>query len=332
MIVRNAIRKVAWGLAGALAAFGPHAAAHAAQVPGPLVETDWLARHAREVVVMDVRANPRTFTAEPFVVQDSKTGKVQLLRVGGHIPGAVLVEFGKARTDRRIGGRTVQKMLPERADFERLMQEAGVKRDSAIVLVTEGQTSADVTIAARMYWPLKYFGHDNVAILNGGMAAWIAERRPLSLEPLKPAPGDWRATTARREILATSEDVAEAVKNDSAQLMDNRDLAQYLGTAKRDYVYAQGHIPGAKVFPHELIAAQDGVAKFLPREDLRQLAEALRVQADRRTIAYCNSGHLAAGGWFVLSELLGNRDVKLYDGSMHQWTLERRAVTTMKIE
>lgn len=258
---------------------------------------------------MDVRANPRTFTTEPVIVQDRATGKPVLLRVGGHIPGAVLVEFGKACADRRIAGRTVQMMLPAKADFEKLMQEAGVNRDSAIVLITEGQ-SGDVTIAARLDWQLKYFGHDNVAILNGGMATWIDERRALTLEPVKPAPGDWRAAAERREILATSEDVAEAVKGKSAQLMDNRDLAQYLGTSKRDYVYAKGHIPGAKLFPHELITAQDGAAKFLPVNDWRELAKAMGVQAEQRTITYCNSGHLAAGGWFVLSELLGNKVVE----------------------
>ncbi len=307
-------------------------AALAASVPGPLVETQWLANNAAKVFIMDVRANPRSFVEKPVFAKDKKTGKLILLQIGGHIPNAVFVPFKDARTDRTIDGKKVQKMLPEKAQFEKLMQQAGLNQDDAVVLVTEGEGSGDMTIATRMYWQLKYFGHDKVAILNGGMAQWLNEGRNVSVDASKKAAGNWTAKAERRELLATSEDVATAVKDKSAQLVDNREIGQYLGTSKRSYVYAKGHIPGAKMFPHELLVQEDGAAKFHSVKELKDLVKALEVDAGKPAITYCNSGHLASGGWFVLSELMGNKNVKLYDGSMHEWTLEKRPVTTMKVE
>ncbi len=308
------------------------ATAYAFQVPGPLVETDWLAAHQKDVVILDVRADTKSFTRQPMFYQDKKSGKKVLARVGGHIPGANMVDFGKAREKRQVGDLTVDKLVPEKADFEKLMQASGLSPDSAVVIVTKGESNGDMTMGARMYWQLKYFGHDNVTLLNGGMAQWINDGREVSVEPSNPAPGRWVATAERREILATSEDVAKAVETGSAQLVDNRPISQYLGTNKRSYVFAKGHIPGAKNYPNELMTEADGPAKFLPADQLRQLAEAMNVKTDASSITYCNSGHLAAGGWFIMSELLGNKNVKLYDGSMHEWTLGKRPVSAMKME
>ena len=74
------------------------------------------------------------------------------------------------------------------------------------------------------------------------------------------------------------------------------------------------------------------LAKFLKVSDSRLLFKQLEINPDKQAIAYCNSGNLATGSWFIMSELMGNKNVKVYDGSMHQWTLEKRDVTTMKME
>jgi thiosulfate/3-mercaptopyruvate sulfurtransferase len=183
-----------------------------------------------------------------------------------------------------------------------------------------------------LYWQLKYFGHDNVAILNGGTAAWIMAGKQVSTAASSAKTGNWQATAERAELFATSEEVARAVKDGSAQLVDNRPLAQYLGAAKRDYVYDYGHIPGAKLYANELLTTEGLPARFPPVKDLKQLAGAMGIDPRKDTITYCNSGHLASGGWFVMHELMGTKNVKLYDGSMHQWTREKRPVTAMKME
>ncbi|MGB5337499.1 MAG: rhodanese-like domain-containing protein, partial [Gammaproteobacteria bacterium] len=202
----------------------------------------------------------------------------------------------------------------------------------AIVIVSKGQNNDHLTMATRLYWQLKYFGHDNMGILNGGVAAWLADGRQVASGASKPLPGDWQAGAGRNAILASTADVAAAVKSGDAQLVDTRSLSQYLGTAKKPYVHAMGHIPGAKVYPYELMNTAGESARFLPAEKLGQLMVAMDIDEDAATITYCNSGHLASGGWFIMSELLGNKNVRLYDGSMHEWTLMKQPVKAMQME
>lgn len=306
--------------------------AQALQLPAPLVESRWLADHQSEVMVLDVRKDLKSFTAKPLFVRDKKSGKKHLVRVGGHIPGAHLVDYSRVRTTRTIDGKQVTRMLPDQRRFEALMQAVGINKDSAVVITSKGENNGDVTMATRLYWQMKYYGHDNLAILNGGVAQWILDGRPVSSKAEKPAPGNWTARAERRQILATSDDVAAAAADRSAQLVDTRALSLYLGTWRKSYVYDSGHIPGAKVFPNELLTRPSLPARFLPAEELRQLATALGVNTDRNAITYCNSGHLASGSWFMLSELLGNKNVRLYDGSMHEWTLEQRPTVKLEME
>jgi len=303
----------------------------AGSLPGPLVETDWLAKNKNNVVILDVRKDVKSFSKKPVFKKDKKTGKSKLRKVAGHIPGSTLVKYKNLRTKIKVDGRTVQKMSVSKSAFEKVMQNAGVNKDSAVVIVYKGENNGDLTMATRFYWQMKYFGHDNMAILNGGMAQWIIDKREVSSKASKAKKGNWLATAERKEILATSKDVAAAVKAKS-QLVDTRAISLYFGTwRKKSYVYANGHIPGAKPYPNELLSSTMP-AKFLKVSDSKSLFEQLGISVDKKSITYCNSGHLATGSWFVLSELMGNKNVKMYDGSMHQWTLEKRDVTKLKME
>jgi thiosulfate/3-mercaptopyruvate sulfurtransferase len=305
---------------------------NAIQVPGPLVETDWLEKHQGDVVILDVRMDTKSFTRKPTFKTDKKTGKKMLVDVGGHIPGASLVNYKQVRSKREINGQIVTRIVPLQADFEKLMQQSGVNKDSAIVIVSMGEGTADLTMATRLYWTLKYLGHDNMAILNGGMAQWTIDGRKVDTKPGKVAAGNWQAGEIRDEILATTEEVSSAVQAGSSQLVDNRSVSQYFGTEKKSYVYAGGHIPGARMFPNELMNSAGAPAKFLPKDDLEKLVRAMNINPDEETITYCNSGHLASGGWFIMSELLGNKNASLYDGSMHEWTLDKQPVSAMQME
>ena len=304
----------------------------AATLPGPVVDTAWLAKNMDKVVILDVRKDIKSFTKKPVYKKDKKTGKLKLVRVGGHIDGVQLVNYKKIREKRVIDGKTVTRMLPTKANFEKLMQAAGLNKNSAVVIISKGQSSGDITIATRLYWQLKYYGHTDMAILDGGMAQWLKEGHKVSIKPTSVAKGNWVATTENNSILASSDDVAAAVNNKSAQLVDARVLSQYLGTYKKSYVYAKGHIPSAKSFPVELLTYPASPAKFTSGNDFSTLAGEFGIDTKKSLITYCNSGHLASGAWFVMSEVLGNKQAKLFDGSMHQWTLEKRDTTSMKME
>lgn len=300
-------------------------------VPGPLVETNWLASNLDKVTVLEIRSDVKSFTKKPKFKKNKKTGKSTLSKVAGHIPGSSLVNYGHLRKTKTIDGRKVQKMLVGKTAFEKVMQNAGVNKDSAVVIVSKGEGDGDVTMATRLYWQMKYYGHDNMAILNGGMAQWIIDKREVSSKPEKTNKGNWLATAERNEILATSKDVEAAVKK-GGQLVDTRPLSLYLGTwRKKSYVYDNGHIPGAKPYPNELLSSTMP-AKFFNITDSKSLFTQMGIKTDKESITYCNSGHLASGSWFVLSELMGNKNVKMYDGSMHQWTLEKHDVTKFKME
>lgn len=307
------------------------AAQGATPLPGPLVEPAWLADNVDKVVVLDVRKDAKSFTAQARLTKDRKTGKLRLLSVGGHVPDARLIDYREVRADRMTDGRKVEKMLPEASAFQALLQAAGVNRDSAVVVMSKGMDGGDMTMAARLYWQLKYFGHDSVALLNGGMAQWILEGRPVTRETPRVAQGNWQAGEGRAELLADSKQVAAAVKSGGVQLVDSRPFDQYMGVSKKSYVYDKGHIPGAKPVPADVVIT-GRPARFLAVDELRQLHVGLGIDPSKPSINYCNSGQLAAGGWFVQHELLGNTQARLYDGSMHEWTLEKRPVKALVLE
>ena len=305
-----------------------------AVLPGPLVDTDWLQQHLDTVTILDVREDIDSFTRRAVLVRKRFTGDLRLRRAGAHIPGAVLVDFLNIRTSREIDGRNVRYMLPDKAEFEELMRSWGVNRNDAIVITSMGTSNSDMTLATRLYWQLKYYGHDNVAILDGGVAQWLLEEKTASIDAVQAEPGNWVAIEGRGSLLAGSEEVASAIEDGSAQLVDTRSLGFYLGAIKQSYVQKKGHIPGARIFPNELItSAGAGTGTYFSEpEDLQLMAQELGIDTSANIITYCNSGQLASASWFVFSELLGNKNVRLYDGSMHQWAKEKRPVVKMKME
>lgn len=316
-------------LALGLALLAPAATlAQGVKLPGPVVDTGWLAANQAAVQIFEVRSNPKSFAAKPEFETDSKTGKKLLVEVGGHIPGSRLLDMKAMRSDRKFGELTVKYMIPELAVFEKVMQAAGMEADKPIVLVPMGTEVADLDDALRVYWQLKVYGEDRIAVLDGGMAAWLLEGRSFSSEPAPALSGNWRAVADRSaHYFADSEAVAAAIADKSATLVDARDLRQYHGLAKRDYVYAYGHLPGAKVLPPDLLTkAAGGAVKLQSPATYRGLLAAQGIDPAKASISYCNSGHLSSGPWFVMSELLGVKGARLYDGSLHQWTLEKRAL------
>ena len=302
----------------------------ALNVPGPVVDGEWLAKNRAEVTVLDVRSNPKSFTATPEFETDKKTGKKFLVELGGHIADAVSVDNKTVRVTRVINGLKLSGMIPERADFEKLVRAWGVQAGRPVVIVSAGMEALDFNEAARLYWQFKVYGEDNVAVLNGGTAGWIAEGREVSTAAVKPAEGNWVATADRSaELMASTEDVAKAQADKSAQLVDARDNASYLGLTKAGSVSAFGHIDGARNVYNGLFSQGSDAMRLLANDTYRDIFKMTGVDAQAATIAYCNTGHQAAGAWFVMHELLGNKQVKLYDGSLHEWSMAKRAMVAV---
>ena len=129
--------------------------------------------------------------------------------------------------------------------------------------------------------------------------------------------------------MATSEDVEKAMAA-KTQLIDARDPATFLGLAKPGTVSAFGHLQGAKNVPTTLMSSQGGdAARIMSADTYRDIFKMSGVDPQAPAISYCNTGHQASGTWFVLHEVLGNKQVKLYDGSMHEWAMEKRPMESV---
>ncbi len=311
------------------------------QVQAPLVDTAWLAANLDKVVLLDVRKDVKSFekrdkkggAVNPCGVGQKKKGPV---KVAGHIPGSVLVPWNKVTTKRKVEGKKIKVLLPNKDTFERLMQKSGVNADSAVVITSKGEAVVQTSLAARLYWTLKYFGFDNVALLDGGTAQWIKDKNKIEFGKSRAKKGNFIATAERKEILATTDDVVKLSQGQGGgQLVDSRSTAEYLGlTASGKFVApgVKGHVAGAKSFPADLASNAMGPATFYDKERLQTVAELMGLDTEKPTITMCNSGVFASTTWFVMHELQGNEKVRLYDGSMHEWSHMGKPVVSMKIE
>jgi thiosulfate/3-mercaptopyruvate sulfurtransferase len=307
-------------IAALLAALAPFCAT-AGKLPGPVVDAQWFKDHVSHVSLIDVRDDLDTWTTAPEYEKDPKSGKDKLVATGGHIDGALPLLFKQARVDVVVDGKKVEKMLPDKAYWQNLMQTIGVARNKPIVITSPGESPDQLDAAARIYWTLKVYGADDIALLDGGNAAWIAAGLPVSTARQEVTRGDWEAAEPRGDLVAGMADVSKAL-NEKTQLIDARPVSQFLGVAvRKPAVTVGGHLNGARNYPTDLRSRQTGIAQmFLEPAEYRLAMNAQQIDPAAPTIAYCNTGHMAAGMWFIQSEILGTRGVRLYDGSMHEWT------------
>ncbi|MBS0569534.1 MAG: sulfurtransferase [Proteobacteria bacterium] len=298
--------------------------AQALDVPGPLVSPQWLEQHRNEVNIIDVRDELASFGKAPvFATED---GKKVLTTFGGHIPGARLLDFNAVRVTRAIDGHEWKWMLPDQAAFQALMRQTGVMQGRPTIIVSDGAAGADLDMAARVFWSMQVYGGRDLAILDGGTTAWLEAGLPFSTDAAKGGAGNWIAAAENRKLFADSNDVAKAAAH-GKQLVDARPMPFYVGLERKPIVLAAGHIAGAVNFPPDVRAGKrGGSAHFLDAAQYAAVFKHLGVDPQKPSITYCNTGHLASGAWFVLSQIMKNPNVGLYDGSMYEWTAEQRPV------
>ena len=311
----------------------------AATLPGPLVNVDWLEKNADKITLLDVRADVNSFSkrskgGSPVNPCGAGVKGKDAEPVAGHIPGAVLIRWSLLTAQQKIGGQKTDGWMPSPDDFERLMQKSGVNKSQPVVIAYKGEKAIETAMAARLYYTLKYFGHDQVALLDGGTAAWIQSGRKVKFGRSKSGRGDFTAGPGSADMIAAMDDVKKLSESGSDQLMDIREPAGYLGVARNiASVDPQwhGHIPGAKNVPLSLLSNDVGPTAYLFDKDvLQQSLSLMGADPNSPTTVYCNTGLMASVGWFVLSEIMGNSSVRLYDGSMQEWALNKMPITAME--
>jgi thiosulfate/3-mercaptopyruvate sulfurtransferase len=284
----------------------------------PLVESDWLAAHLNEPTlrIVDSRCFGAGDCREPYLI--------------GHIPGAIRLCW---HADLSYTKEHTRYLLLPPGQFARVMAKNGIGNETRVVAYAE----SDYSGAARLWWALRYYGHDQVAVLNGGLTRWLAEQRPLSREAVRPASAHFTAQP-QPNLLATAAEIETilADPNRDAGLVDTRPPEQYAGQAvwtpagslylppDQDWVEVEGrairggHIPGA-ISRHAVLnldPANDW--RYRDRQTLRRQAEAAGLKPEQRVITYCGCGISASLGLFAL-HLAGYQDLALYDASWEEW-------------
>lgn len=254
-----------------------------------LVEPNWLAQRLKDpnLRIVDMRTDSKEYDEE------------------GHIPGSVYISVSSIRMPVETGGFR----LPNRSEGEKILSNLGITRDTMVVIYDE----VGGLHASRLFFTLDTFGHQKMALLNGGIQAWKKAGLPLSHSTVKVAPQNYRAKVDLEKV-ATAEWIVHNLKNPFIALVDARTAKEFRGEdvrAKRG-----GHIPGAKNI--EWVQNLRGDKTFKSAEELRVLYESQGITRDKTVVSYCQTHHRAAHAYFVL-RLLGYEKVKGYDRSWAEW-------------
>jgi thiosulfate/3-mercaptopyruvate sulfurtransferase len=267
--------------------------------PSVLVSTEWVAEHLNDPNVRIVESD------EDILLYDI-----------GHIPGAVKLDWHIDLQDQ------VRRDFIDKADFEALVSRVGIGNDTTVIFYGDRNN----WYATYAFWLFKYYGHKDCRVMNGGRAKWESEGRPYERAIPSYPTATYSAKEPDQSIRAFRDDVMAhlaRVERGDAALVDVRSPQEYSGEVIHMIGYPQegaqrgGHIAGARNVPWGIAANEDGT--FKSAADLRSIYDAQGVTPDKDTIAYCRIGERSSHTWFVLTYLLGHKNVRNYDGSWTEW-------------
>jgi thiosulfate/3-mercaptopyruvate sulfurtransferase len=267
--------------------------------PEVLVDTQWVEDHFKDsnVRIAEVDYDPKA--------------NYQL----GHIPNAVLFDWKEDIND------PTNRNILSRDSCEKLLRRAGVNNESILVLYGDFNN----WFAAFAFWVFKYYGSNDVRLMNGGRKKWLEEDRHLTKDiPQNLPEGNFKASAPDETIRIFLDDVKKALdQKPKVKMVDVRSPKEFTGEilAPPEYPteHAQrgGHIPGAENIPWAQAVREDGT--FKPREELEEMYKNKGITSDKDIITYCRIGERSSHTWFVLKYLLGYPNVKNYDGSWTEW-------------
>jgi thiosulfate/3-mercaptopyruvate sulfurtransferase len=259
-----------------------------------LVDPDWVETHLGDDKVVLVEVDEDTSAYDK-----------------NHIRGAVRLDWKKDLQD------PVRRDFVDKATFERLLSDRGIANDDTIVLYGGNNN----WFAAYAYWYFKLYGHDDVRLLDGGRKKWELDSRELVADEVRRTPTTYQAKEQDRSIRAFRDEVEAAIGQKN--LVDVRSPDEFAGRLlapahlPQEQSQRPGHIPTARNIPWSQAANDDGT--FKTDDELSSLYAGKGVDLELDTIAYCRIGERSAHTWFVLHELLGQPNVKNYDGSWTEW-------------
>lgn len=262
-----------------------------------LVSVGWLAanKQAADLVVLDASWHL------PDAQRDARADYA-----ARHIPGARFFDLA-ALSDR---SNSSPHMLPPADQFAAAMEALGVGSDDRIVVYDDSA----IRTAARAWFMLHHYGAQQVAILDGGLACWMAEGQPVSTEPPPPRPARFVPRVARPDAVVSK---AELLRGTDMAIADARSAERFTGTTPEPRPGIEpGHIPGARNLPMTSLYGPDG--RFRPVGELRAAFDSAGIDPERPFVASCGSG-VTANSLIFAARLLGNRDTRLYDGSWSEW-------------
>ena len=264
--------------------------------PESLVSTEWVAEHGGDANVRLVEVDVDTSAYEQ-----------------GHIAGAVTWNWQSQLQQ------NVARDIVSRSEMETLLGGSGISPDTTIVLYGDNNN----WFAAWAFWQLRYYGHQDVRLMNGGRVLWLAENRPTTTDVPSYAATNYGITTENGDLRALRDYVLQAVNSGSHALVDVRSPDEFSGALNappnlpQEGSQRNGHIPGAANIPWGQAVNEDGT--FKSADELSELYGGRGVDGSRETIAYCRIGERSSHTWFVLSQLLGYDNVRNYDGSWTEW-------------
>lgn len=267
---------------------------------GALVDPDWLEAH---------RDDPKV-----VLVEIAGTGQEQMQAYkAGHVPGAVCWWWQEALWDE------FRRDFPAPDDFANRLGAAGISNDTAVVFYGEG-----VQFGVYAWWTFKYCGHDKVYLLDGTRNRWVNEGRPLTTNVPPPVlPVQYRPAVRNEGMRIGYQEVLANLGRPEPVLLDGRSAEEYRGERVNGPgspdvgALRYGRIPGARHLYFEELLNPD--KSFKSVAEMRGLVEACGASADRDVVTYCRMSHRATLLYFALTELLGYRKVRTYDGSWTEW-------------
>lgn len=277
------------------------------RLPGNLVSTAWLAEHLGDpnLVVADIRGYVKSVDIAPGVQHADYVGAKNEYDAG-HIPGSVYVDWTVDIVDL---GNPIAAQIAGPAEFAEAMASRGIGDDTDVVILDHSGGH----FATRLWWALRYYGHDRTAVLDGGFNKWAAEHRPLATEASAPVRATFTPRT-RPEIRVEASDVMGRIDDPATLIVDAREPAQYTGEVRR---HARGgHVPSAVNIPAKTLVNADGTWK--PDAELRAILAEGGVTPGREVVAYCNGGVTATAVLFALVRT-GHDRFANYDGSWNEW-------------